>query len=320
MRFTLGKQILLSLLARRDVTNEAIQVVTWLEISSGAETDAETQLPVKCGCLYPVGLISSSSAERIASTLLWSKWQGQVFKFLMIGLDGQDNPKPSGNCFASHSKLKAFTMAYELQADGLIYQVVYNQVLTNTKYEREFKNGCDPEFHSMETLSGDDSRWLVNIKQLFQEALGGCDHELSCKEVQHQIFSLVVPRNVIIYLRRPVGSEIDSNIIHHVDIASGLYPILFCYPISLERINHFHQIPDREWFKTEAVLRVSLGNFLFFTILSVVMIGMMSQKDPRDSIHHGGWMMKATYWFLLVIFSLFFKPNGIISFYGVFGY
>ncbi|KAM5578466.1 hypothetical protein ABKV19_008666 [Rosa sericea] len=43
--------------------------------------------------------------------------------------------------------------------------------------------------------SGDDSRWLVNIKQLLQEALGGCDHELSCKEVQHQIFSLVVPRD-----------------------------------------------------------------------------------------------------------------------------
>ncbi|KAM5578389.1 hypothetical protein ABKV19_008613 [Rosa sericea] len=104
MRFTL---ILLSLLARRDVTNEAIQVVTCklqgsqptfseliipleifyedrrlkgLEISSGAETDAETQLPVKCACLYPVGLISSSS-ERIASTLLWSKWQVRSLNF-----------------------------------------------------------------------------------------------------------------------------------------------------------------------------------------------------------------------------------------------
>lgn len=81
-------------------------------------------------------------------------------------------------------------------------------------------------------------------------------------------------------------------------------------------INHFHQIPDREWFETEAVLRVSLGNFLFFTILSVVMIGVKSQKDPRDSIHHGGWMMKITCWLLLVIFSMFFVPNEIISFYG----
>ncbi|PRQ50235.1 putative serine incorporator/TMS membrane protein [Rosa chinensis] len=141
--------------------------------------------------------------------------------------------------------------------------------------------------------SGDDSRWLVNIKQVtyFRKVWEVCDHELSCKEVQHQIFSSVVPRNVIIYLRRPVGSEIDGKIIHHVDIASGLYPILFCYPFSLERINHVHQTPDREWFKTEAVLRFSLGNFLFFTILSVVMIGVMSQKDPRDSIHYPPWWM-----------------------------
>jgi len=80
-------------------------------------------------------------------------------------------------------------------------------------------------------------------------------------------------------------------------------------------INHFHQIPDREWFETEAVLRVSLGNFLFFTVLSVVMIGVKTQKDPRDSIHHGGWMMKVTCWFVLVLFSLFFVPNGVISFY-----
>ncbi len=29
-------------------------------------------------------------------------------------------------------------------------------------------------------------------------------------------------------------------------------------------INNFHQTPDREWFETDAVLRVSLGNFLFF--------------------------------------------------------
>ncbi|KAM5578456.1 hypothetical protein ABKV19_008656, partial [Rosa sericea] len=41
--------------------------------------------------------------------------------------------------------------------------------------------------------------------------------------------------NVIIYLRRFVGREIDSNIIQNVDVDSGLYPRLFCYPISLEK-------------------------------------------------------------------------------------
>ncbi|MCL7021403.1 hypothetical protein MKW94_005724 [Papaver nudicaule] len=51
-------------------------------------------------------------------------------------------------------------------------------------------------------------------------------------------------------------------------------------------INHFHQTPDREWFETDAVLRVSLGNFLFFTILAIIMVGVKDQKDPRDRLHH----------------------------------
>ncbi|KAF3432520.1 hypothetical protein FNV43_RR27260 [Rhamnella rubrinervis] len=79
-------------------------------------------------------------------------------------------------------------------------------------------------------------------------------------------------------------------------------------------INHFSQTPNREWFETDAVLRVSLGNFLFFTIFSIFMIGVKNQRDPRDSIHHGGWMMKIICWCLLVIF-MFFLPNEIISFY-----
>lgn len=45
------------------------------------------------------------------------------------------------------------------------------------------------------------------------------------------------------------------------------------------------------------------------------MIGVKSQRDPRDSIHHGGWMMKVICWCLLVIF-MFFLPNEIVSFYG----
>lgn len=79
-------------------------------------------------------------------------------------------------------------------------------------------------------------------------------------------------------------------------------------------INHFHQTPSREWFETDAVLRVSLGNFLFFSILSFIMVGVKSQKDPRDGIHHGGWMMKVICWFILVIL-MFFLPNEFISFY-----
>ncbi|PKI40786.1 probable serine incorporator [Punica granatum] len=79
-------------------------------------------------------------------------------------------------------------------------------------------------------------------------------------------------------------------------------------------INTFKKVPSREWFETDAVLRVSLGNFLFFSILSFMMVGVKTQKDPRDNIHHGGWMMKIICWCLLVIF-MFFLPNEIISFY-----
>lgn len=79
-------------------------------------------------------------------------------------------------------------------------------------------------------------------------------------------------------------------------------------------INHFHKTPNREWFETDAVLRVSLGNFIFFTTLSVLMMGVKNQRDPRDSLHHGGWMVKIICWCLLVIF-MFFLPNEIISFY-----
>jgi hypothetical protein len=79
-------------------------------------------------------------------------------------------------------------------------------------------------------------------------------------------------------------------------------------------INHFHKTPDREWFETDAVLRVSLGNFTFFAILATIMIGVKNQKDPRDSVHHGGWMMKVICWCILVIL-MFFLPNEIITFY-----
>ncbi|PWZ24059.1 Serine incorporator 2 [Zea mays] len=83
---------------------------------------------------------------------------------------------------------------------------------------------------------------------------------------------------------------------------------------SIPWINHFHKTPDREWFETDAVLRVSLGNFLFFTILAVIMAGIKDQKDPRDKVHHGGWMAKIFCW-VVIVFLMFFVPNGVVSFY-----
>lgn len=71
----------------------------------------------------------------------------------------------------------------------------------------------------------------------------------------------------------------------------------------------------KEWYQQQAVLRVSFGNFLFFAIYALVMIGVKDQNDRRDSWHHGGWPVKMIVWFLLVVL-MFFVPNEIISVYG----
>ncbi|KAF5787782.1 putative serine incorporator/TMS membrane protein [Helianthus annuus] len=70
-----------------------------------------------------------------------------------------------------------------------------------------------------------------------------------------------------------------------------------------------------EWFQMEAVLRVSFGNCLFFTILAVMMIGIKDQNDRRDGWHHGGWIFKIVIWALLIVL-MFFLPNPVISVYG----
>ncbi|KAJ9154382.1 hypothetical protein P3X46_027724 [Hevea brasiliensis] len=72
---------------------------------------------------------------------------------------------------------------------------------------------------------------------------------------------------------------------------------------------------SKEWYQIQAVLRVSLGCFLFFAIFALIMIGVKDQNDRRDSWHHGGWIAKMVIWLLLVVL-MFFMPNVIISIYG----
>ncbi|XP_057839431.1 uncharacterized protein LOC131049404 isoform X1 [Cryptomeria japonica] len=79
-------------------------------------------------------------------------------------------------------------------------------------------------------------------------------------------------------------------------------------------INNFTNTPSTEWFQTDAVLRVSLGTFLFFAIFSLIMIGIKTQNDVRDGWHHGGWIVKMICWFVLVVL-MFFLPNLVISVY-----
>lgn len=64
----------------------------------------------------------------------------------------------------------------------------------------------------------------------------------------------------------------------------------------------------------QAVLRVSLGNFLFFVTFALIMIGVKDQNDRRDSWHHGGWIAKMVVWLLLVVL-MFFLPNVVITVY-----
>ncbi|XP_010693925.1 uncharacterized protein LOC104906806 [Beta vulgaris subsp. vulgaris] len=72
----------------------------------------------------------------------------------------------------------------------------------------------------------------------------------------------------------------------------------------------------KEWYQTSTVLRVSLGNFLFFAVLALIMIGVKDQNDKRDSWHHGGWMVKMIIWILLIVL-MFFMPNVVVDIYGI---
>ncbi|XP_047090654.1 probable serine incorporator [Lolium rigidum] len=81
-------------------------------------------------------------------------------------------------------------------------------------------------------------------------------------------------------------------------------------------INTFDQTPPEEWFQMNAVLRVSLGNFLFFATFALTMIGVKDQNDQRDAWHHGGWIAKFAVWAVLVIL-MFFVPNVVVTIYEI---
>ncbi|KAM0907867.1 hypothetical protein ACQ4PT_015847 [Festuca glaucescens] len=81
-------------------------------------------------------------------------------------------------------------------------------------------------------------------------------------------------------------------------------------------INTFDETPPEEWFQMNAVLRVSLGNFLFFAIFALTMIGVKDQNDQRDAWHHGGWIAKFAVWAVLVVL-MFFVPNVIVTVYEI---
>ena len=77
-------------------------------------------------------------------------------------------------------------------------------------------------------------------------------------------------------------------------------------------------LPPDVWWGEQAVFRLSMGNFLLFAVLAVVMsfpAPVLTRDDWRDSkLHHGGWITKVLLWLGFNILPFFFS-NGVITFY-----
>ncbi|MCL7023862.1 hypothetical protein MKW94_014978 [Papaver nudicaule] len=85
-------------------------------------------------------------------------------------------------------------------------------------------------------------------------------------------------------------------------------------PSLLEWIYTSENTHSNEWLQINAVSRVSLGNFLFFASLALIMIGVKDQNDKRYVVQHRGGTVKVVVWALLMAL-MFFVPDEIISFY-----
>jgi hypothetical protein len=74
--------------------------------------------------------------------------------------------------------------------------------------------------------------------------------------------------------------------------------------------------PSDRWYGQQAVFRLSMGNWLFFSFMALVLLGVKYKSDKRDQyLHHGNWMVKLGLWLLFSALPFFF-PNGLINMYG----
>ncbi|KAK9835016.1 hypothetical protein WJX81_004736 [Elliptochloris bilobata] len=74
--------------------------------------------------------------------------------------------------------------------------------------------------------------------------------------------------------------------------------------------------PSERWYGQQAVYRVSLGNFLFFGLMALAMVGVRLKSDKRDQyLQHGGWFVKIALWLLFNVLA-FFLPVGMVNAYG----
>lgn len=74
-------------------------------------------------------------------------------------------------------------------------------------------------------------------------------------------------------------------------------------------------MPPDAWFGQQAVYRISLGNFVLFGSLAVVMLDVRYKSDKRDAgLHHGHWLLKAGLWLACNVLP-FFLPVGVVGAY-----
>jgi len=75
--------------------------------------------------------------------------------------------------------------------------------------------------------------------------------------------------------------------------------------------------PSDDWFGKQAVYRISFGNFLFFALFSVLLVGVKYKGEARAKLHTGGWFFKIITWTLFQVVP-FFLPNESMEVYSAF--
>ena len=59
---------------------------------------------------------------------------------------------------------------------------------------------------------------------------------------------------------------------------------------------------------------------MFFSFLSLALMGVRYRSDKRDLyLHHGNWLLKLGLWLAFCILPFFF-PNGLVNAYGAASY
>jgi len=92
-------------------------------------------------------------------------------------------------------------------------------------------------------------------------------------------------------------------------------PLMAKIPWLLDVLDHQTVVPSDAWLGKQAVYRVSMGSCLFFSFMSVMLVGTKYKSDPRDrGLQRGGWALKSLAWLLCLAFP-FFLSTGAINAY-----